>query len=176
MDIDPDTEVVQLIFNRNDGSGGSEELYHAVLDPGLCPGGVCFTPNTSLSGTDRSWRFNLSGSPDFPGAPGWRRALIRRRLVSPYYFRTAFRLTDVTLPDLNASGVRRARQSLLVGNICITRLVDCERNDDATRYLCREAHCGDGILHRGEQCGEVGLPACSGGDVCDTCRCVTPLP
>ncbi len=32
--------------------------------------------------------------------------------------------------------------------------------------------CGDGIAHKGEQCGEPGLPECPEGYVCENCKCV----
>ncbi len=177
MDIDPDTSVVQLIFNQNDGNGGSSEVYHGTLDPTECPGNRCLTPHTASNGVDRSWRFSLKRQqPDIPDAPGWRWARIWRKPAFPFRIRNTFRLKDVSLPQQDNQGVRRARQSLLIGNLCITRLVECERNDKGTRFVCRDAHCGDGLIEKREQCGEIGLPACTGGKICDTCRCVLPLP
>jgi hypothetical protein len=65
--------------------------------------------------------------------------------------------------------------SVVIGDVCVTRLLDCERNNRGTRFICREIHCGDGALQRGEQCGEPGL-SCRSNKVCDGCRCVRPLP
>jgi hypothetical protein len=79
------------------------------------------------------------------------------------------------LDPLLAFGTRRVRQSIIVGDVCITRLVDCEPNRTYRRYTCRPTHCGNGRVDRREQCGEPGLNVCAEGKTCDTCRCV-PVP
>jgi hypothetical protein len=84
------------------------------------------------------------------------------------------RKTTILQPFLNA-GTRRVRQTLIIGDVCITRLTDCEPNRTYSRYTCKPAHCGNGRKDRREQCGEPGLNACRAGTVCDTCRCV-PAP
>ena len=178
LDIDPDTETVTLILNDNDGTNHSEELYRGVLDPTACPGNQCFTPRTNTQGQDRTWSFRLMPpQPDIAGAPGWRFARLLRNLGFPFLIKDTLKVENATIgtPKLN-SGARRARQSLIIGDVCVTRPLDCERNNHGTRYLCREVHCGDGVINRGEQCGEPGLHPCKAGKVCDACRCVRPLP
>jgi hypothetical protein len=81
------------------------------------------------------------------------------------------RNTFVETPPLD-TGIRRVRQSIVIGDVCITRLLDCEPNRSYTRYTCRPTHCGNGQADRREQCGEPGLDVCPSRKVCDTCRCV----
>jgi len=174
--IDPDTEIVRMILNQNDGANQSVELYDAVLDPVNCPGAQCFVPRANSQGQDKMWAFRLrSSDPDIVGAPGWRFARFLRNLGFTFLIRETLKIENAVIgtPTL-ASGTRRARQSIVIGDVCVTRLLDCERNNRFTRLLCREVHCGDGMIHRGERCGEPGLPMCKPGKVCDTCKCVRP--
>lgn len=39
-------------------------------------------------------------------------------------------------------------------------------------HVLGKPDCGDGIIHRSEQCGEEGLPECPTGYVCENCKCV----
>jgi cysteine-rich repeat protein len=172
LNIDPGAERVELILNQNDGTNQSLELYHATLDPAACPGGQCFTPHNQ----ERSWTFRLTPSdPDIAGAPGLRQGRYRRPLLLPSLFRQMLQVERGTIlaPQL-ISGVRRVRASQVIGDVCVTRALDCEPR--RLWFACREAHCGNGVVERREECGEPGLPACPGSEVCDTCRCFSSLP
>ena len=174
LDIDPDSEIVSLFLTQNDGTNGSIDLYAGVLDPAQCPATQCFEAKTNAAGLDKSWEFRPSS--DINGAPGWSIARFTRNLGFSSQIREVFALrgSPVDTPEI-ADGVRRARFSVVLGDVCVTRLLDCRRNRRGTRYVCRETHCGDGVRQRGEQCGEPGL-SCRAGKECDSCRCLSPLP
>jgi cysteine-rich repeat protein len=171
LDIDPDTEVVSLYLTQNDGNNGTVGLYSGVLDPQQCPGAKCFRVNTNRSGLDKKWEHRASS---ISGAPGWDLARFTRNLGFSSQITVANTLRDTPIGEpVQAEGVRRTRLSLISGDICVTRLLDCDRNNRYTRFTCREIHCGDGLKQRGEQCGEPGL-TCRGHKICDSCRCVRP--
>jgi cysteine-rich repeat protein len=174
LDIDPDTEIVSLFLTQNDGANGSFDLYAGTLDPGQCPATECFAPKTNANGLDKSWDFHRSTGMSI--APGWEMARFSRNLGFPAQIRESYALRNapVGAPALT-DGVRRVRSSVVLGDVCVTRLLDCRRNRRSTRYVCRETHCGDGVRQRGEQCGEPGL-SCRPGKECDTCRCHSPAP
>jgi cysteine-rich repeat protein len=174
VDIDPDTEDVHFIFTGNDGFNFSREMYHPLLEPGNCPLSSCFKSKADRLGWERFWKYRLKRKDaDTPGAPGWRNGRIRHSagLPSLHKFSLLGRNTTVLEPWLD-SGTRRVRQTLIIGDVCITRLVDCEPNRTFSRFTCRPAHCGNGRIDRREQCGEPGTKVCRAGTVCDTCRCV----
>jgi cysteine-rich repeat protein len=169
LDIDPDTEVVSLFLTQNDGNNGNTDLYGAILDPQQCAGGQCFDVKTNSFGLDKKWEYRRSTP--ISGAQGWDLSRFTRNLGFPSQITVANTLRDTPIGEpLQADGVRRARFSVVIGDICMTRLLDCERNNRYTRFTCREIHCGDGQINRGEQCGEPGL-SCRGGKACDSCRC-----
>jgi hypothetical protein len=149
-------------------------MYHPILEPQNCVDNVCFKTRPDKRGWERFWKFSLRRKlPDIVGAPGWRIGRIRRSpgLPSLHRYTLLGRNTVVQTPSLD-TGIRRVRQSIVIGDVCITRLVDCEPNRTFTRYTCRPTHCGNGRIDRREQCGEPGLNACASSKVCDTCRCV----
>jgi cysteine-rich repeat protein len=191
--IDPDTEIVEYVLsqdrrrcsattsqtcNADSDCPATEtcvDLYHAVLDPVQCLAGVCFTPRFDRLGIDQSWTFRLlRGQPDIPGGPGWQRGKFTRDryVANKVKFSLAGKNAAIGTPEA-LGGVRRVRQTIKIGDDCITRALDCAPNGRKTAFTCLEVHCGNGIIERGERCGEPGLPACISGNVCDTCRCVT---
>lgn len=174
LDIDPDTEIVSFFLTQNDGNNQTTELYRGVLDPADCAGTQCFTPRTNPAGLDKKWEFR-GGLSSVAAAPGWTLARLTRNLGFPYQITEAYKMlaTPIDEPE-QVNGRRRVRLSVVIGDICVTRLLDCERNNRFTRFSCREIHCGDGLRQRGEQCGEPGL-SCRGSKVCDSCRCMRPL-
>jgi len=175
LEIDPDSEIVSFILTENDGANDSHELYRGTLDPARCPGTQCFSVRTNAVGLDKKWEFR-GGSTPVSGAPGWKRARLTRNLGFPSQITESYKLDGSALdPPAQADGRRRLRSSVVFGDVCVTRLLDCERNNRGTRFTCREIHCGDGRRNRGEQCGEAGL-SCRRNKVCDSCRCVRPLP
>jgi cysteine-rich repeat protein len=175
--IDPDTEIVELVLSQL-----STPLYDPLLSPDACPGELCFLPRTNrVTHVDSSWQFALRGSaPDVAGAPGLRKAKLSRVPSQPNKVRFTLAGADgsdilrpAPLPGVSTQGgVRRVRQTLRIGDDCITRTLDCDLNSSATTFTCVAAHCGNRTIDRGEQCGEIGLPACGAGYACDTCRCV----
>ena len=174
IDIDPDSEIVHFILNQNDGTNQSREIYHPILDPANCVGGRCYKSRVDTKGEKVQWLFRLKRSlPDIVGATGWRQSRFRRStgLLSLITFKQKGRNANILKPQLN-TGTRRVRQTIVIGDVCVTRLLDCEPNNPFTRFKCRPAHCDNGMIDRREQCGEPGLPVCPGGKVCDTCRCV----
>lgn len=174
QELDPDTETVQFELIQSDGLGGTRILYDTTLAPDQCPNLTCFEPSTTSSGFDRRWRFSLRrGDTEVPGGAGWRRGLFERSLKLPDRIRFSLSGTEamIEMPQL-LGNVRRIRQSIRVGDDCITATLDCQLNRSGTRLSCDEAHCGDGVLDRRERCGEVGLGACTNGRICDTCRCI----
>jgi cysteine-rich repeat protein len=174
IDIDPDTEDVHFIFTGNDGFNAGHEMYHPLLEPENCPSGKCFSSRPDRLGWERFWKFLLRrGRADISGAPGWRVGRVRRSPGLPSLHRFSLRGTDTTiLEPLRHDGIRRVRQSLVIGDVCITRLLDCAPNRTFKRFTCRPTHCGNGRIDRREKCGEPGLKACRAGTVCDTCQCV----
>jgi hypothetical protein len=174
LGIDPDTEIVSLHLTENDGTDGSRNLYRGVLDPALCPGTQCFQTRSTTFGADKKWEFRRSSL--LSDAPGWDLARLTLNLGFPAQIREVYTLRKAPIsPPTLSAGIRRVRLSAVIGDVCVTRLLDCERNNRATRFTCREIHCGDGQLQRGEQCGEPGL-SCRAKKVCDACRCVRALP
>ncbi len=176
--IDPDTEVVEYVLSQNNGANQSTELYHPVLTPAECPNGKCFVPRTNSQGFDRRWRFGRKRTePDIAGAPGWRSGDFRRTLALPNLikFTLSGKHASVGTPQ-KLNGVRRVRQSIKIGDDCITRLLDCAPNVLGGYFTCKEAHCGNGTVEPRERCGEPTLPNCAAGRVCDTCQCVLSGP
>lgn len=176
--IDPDTEIVEYVLSQNNGANQSTNLYAPTLDPAACPDGRCFVPRTNKQGLDMRWRFGLKRTAaDIAGAPGWRAGTFSRRATLPNLIKLRLngQKAVIATPQLSANGVRRVRQSIKIGDDCITRALDCApTNNSLNRFTCKEAHCGNGTVEGGEQCGEPSVPSCSAGKVCDTCRCVTP--
>jgi cysteine-rich repeat protein len=174
--IDPDSETVEYSLTQNDGSNQCVELYRPVLDPAQCPNQVCFEPRTNSQGMDVRWRFRRrQGESDIVGAPGWRGGELSRSATLPNRIKFALKGRGAVLGTPQPlSSVRRVRQSIKIGDDCVTRVLDCAPNGMRTVFRCQEAHCGNGVAERGERCGEPGLATCSGGKVCDTCRCVAP--
>lgn len=172
--LEPLTEVVRFELAQGDGGGGITSLYGPRLDPADCAGGSCFLPEGISGESERRARFRLRGrDADITGAPGWRRALLERRGGVPEAFRFALagKGAAISTPE-PIDGIRRVRQSLRVGDQCVTTTLDC-RPIIAGRFLrCGPARCGNGSRDRGEQCGEPGLSNCGAGRTCDTCRCV----
>jgi cysteine-rich repeat protein len=174
IDIDPDIEDVHFIFTGNDGFNAGHEMYHPILDPENCAAGKCFNSRPDRLGWKRFWKFLLRrGKADVVGAPGWRVGRLRRSPGLPSLHRFSFRGIDTTILDpLPSAGIRRVRHSIVIGDVCITRLLDCAPNRTFKRYTCRPTHCGNGRIDRREHCGEPGLKTCRAGTVCDTCQCV----
>lgn len=172
--LHPVSETFQLQINQNDGAGGSNSLFNPTLDPSGCPGDVCFQPEGSSDGRERRARFRLRArDADVVGAEGLRHALFARRPGPPEEFRLGLTGTGASIASpVPVDGVRRVRQSIRVGDQCVTAMLDC-RPIIADRFLrCGPPLCGNGVRDRGEQCGEPDLAACGPGQVCDTCRCV----
>lgn len=170
----PVSEKFQLELIQNDGAGGSNTLFNPTLDPSDCPGGVCFQPEGSSGDRERRARFRLRASQaDVVGAEGLRRVLFARRPGPPEEFRLGLAGTDASIASpVPVGGVRRVRQSIRVGERCVTTTLDC-RPIIADRFLrCGPPLCGNGVRDSGEQCGEPSLGPCGPGRVCDTCRCV----
>jgi len=172
--VDPDTEVVAYALNQNDGSNQSTSLYSPVLVPSACSSGQCFVPTTSTTGMDTRWRFKLRGSnPDVSGAPGWRAGTLSRKEAAADLIKFALKGDPASIvTPANVDGVRRVRQSIRIGDDCITTILDCAPDTALTRFTCSQAQCGNGVVDRGERCGEPSLAGCAAGTVCDTCRCV----
>jgi len=174
QDMDPETEQVDFVLSQNDGANNSVELYHATLAPGACTNGVCFIARRNPLGYARSWRFSRARSlPDIVDAAGWRKGSFTRSGTTKIRFSLSGSDAAIERPLLS-SGVRRIRQTIKIGDDCITRQLDCQRNASETSLKCVHASCGNGVVSPGEQCGEATLPACGGSKVCDTCKCVNP--
>jgi hypothetical protein len=176
ISIDPHSKVVHFILNQNDGTNQSHEIYHPVLDPASCAGGACFQTRADRRGVIKGWKFKLRASQaSLAEAPGLRLSRFMRaapllRTGGTFKFTLKGAGGVILTPELNAE-TRRVRQSIVIGDVCITRLVDCAPK--GTSYMCRTAHCKNGIRERREKCGEPGLPSCAAGETCDTCRCVS---
>jgi cysteine-rich repeat protein len=175
LSIDPSTETVHFLLNQNDGTNHSQELYHPILDPTNC-GGECFTSRTDIKGIKNAWRYRVApSSTEIQEAQGWRKGFFRRNRRAPslFRFKVGGKHATIAEPQLN-TGTRRVRQTMIVGEVCITRVVDCQRQRGyLPKYLCRLAHCNNGNIDPREQCGEPGLPTCPAGTTCDTCTCVS---
>lgn len=177
--IDPSSEPVTFEISQNDGSGGCRILYSARLSPVECSDESCFRTRTDRSGIQTDWRYRTGrNDPPVAGAEGLSSLRITRDRKQP--LRMKFKLKGsaaMVLPPQAISSVRRIRQSLLFGDEatgfeCVTRELDCVRNNNATTFRCEPAHCGNGNADRGERCGENGMAACRDGRVCDTCSCL----
>jgi cysteine-rich repeat protein len=129
LTVDPDSQPVKIIYN-NILSG---ELFSSQLDPGDCnpPLATCFVQ--SGTPTKPKWKF-LDKEADLAGAPSWHKGKFKIKNVNNGTFNLDGR--NVTLFSSAELGTGSLRQTIRVGDVCITGLVSCTLSGNAKSYKC----------------------------------------
>jgi cysteine-rich repeat protein len=127
LTIDPDTEDVKIIYN-NTLSGS---LFESTLSPGNCIPTPCFVQNPP---TKLKWKFK-DVEADVPGSPSWRKGkfTIKNNKVK---FTLDGRKTSL-FTQAEAGGMTPLmRQTIRVGDVCITAVISCLVKGGGATLLC----------------------------------------
>jgi len=113
LTIDPDSEDVRIIYN-NTPSG---LLFSSILAPGNCaPAPSCFVQKDPKL----KWKFKNKDA-NVPGSPGWRKGKFGVKANTIKFNSDGRKTTLFTAADALAG----LRQTLRVGDVCITTVMTC---------------------------------------------------
>ena len=116
LPIDPDTQPVKIIYN-NTPSG---LLFESQLDPADCIPTPCFVQN----GVKTKWKFKDKEA-DLAGAPSWRKGKINIKNNKAKFTLDGRKTSLFTAAELG-SPMGVARQTLRIGDVCVTAVIQCE--------------------------------------------------
>jgi cysteine-rich repeat protein len=129
LDIDPDTQNVTITYNNNP----SGLLFQSTLHPGDCnpPLVSCFVQ--SGSPTKPKWKF-LDKEADIVAAPSWRKGKVKVKNNKVTFNTDGRNQSLFTTAELGVPP--GLRQTLRIGNVCITGLVQCVASGNGKSQKC----------------------------------------
>jgi len=128
LSFDPATEPVNILWN-NTASG---LIYESQLDPGDCPTTPCFVPGNKP--TRPKWKF-VDKAANLAGAPSWHKGKITLRGVKPGMFNLDGR-NQTILTSAQAGSPPGMRQTIRIGDVCITGVVSCASVSNGKGLKC----------------------------------------
>ncbi|MEO8601676.1 MAG: hypothetical protein ABI629_03765 [bacterium] len=128
LNFDPDTQPVNIIWNNN----LSGVLFESQLDPTDCPSTSCFVQ--SGKPTKPKWKFS-SKTADLVGAPTWHKGKLALKGPKPGTFNLDGRYqTLFTSAEAGAPPIMR--QTIRVGDVCITGVISCVPASNGKSLKC----------------------------------------
>jgi len=126
--VDADTQDVTIVFN-NDPSG---LLFSSTLEPADCVPTPCFVQSTSV--TKPKWKF-LDKEADVPGSPSWQKGVLSQK--ENKIRDTLVGKNAPLFPSASLDSPPAMRQTLRIGDACITALLACElKGSSGTTLKC----------------------------------------
>jgi cysteine-rich repeat protein len=125
LTIKPSTQKVTITYN-NTGSG---TLFQSTISPGDCPTTPCFVQN----GVKPQWKF-LDKLADLVAAPSWHKGKLKIKNNSA---KIGLDGRTVDLFTAAQAGMPPSmRQTIRIGDVCVTGVVNCLANSKNTSLKC----------------------------------------
>lgn len=127
LSIDPDTQPVKIIYNNN----LSGLLFQSTLDPADCIPTPCFVQGGTPA--KPKWKFKDKEA-DLAGAPSWRKGKVSLKNNKGVFTLDGRNTTLFTLAE--AGVPPGARQTVRIGDVCITGVVQCLASGNGKTLKC----------------------------------------
>ena len=128
LSFEPDIQPVKIVWNNN----SSGLLFESQLDPGDCPLPPCFVEGGKP--TKPKWKFSQKEA-DLPGALSWHKGKLALKNPKPATFKLDGR-KQTLFTTAEAGAPPGMRQTIRVGDVCITGFVSCTAASNGKSLKC----------------------------------------